>query len=149
MSESPYDPRDLALQTLDGTLPYGETWRENARNVLHLLNEIERMQGERFDTSNVKIRDLGRLAVEGLTVMRDEDEDEDEWELPDLRTINRAIQAVTALVNHAEDRARFKRALTRIADENASGEEVRQFARLVLAGGSARTPLVVPSEIAS
>lgn len=138
-------PRDLAEQTLAGTLPYEETWRENAINVLALLNELERLRGERFDTSDVKTRDLGRIAVEGLTVMRDEDDDDDSWELPDLRTINRAIQAVTALVKRAEDRQRFKRALTRIGKEwtdgNATPDAVRAFAREVLAGGSARVPL--------
>jgi hypothetical protein len=138
-----YEPRDLAMQTLDGTLPYEETWCENATNVLHLLNEVERLRGERFDTSNVQIRDLGRLAVEGLTVMRDEDDDE--WALPDLQTINRAIAAVSALVSHAEDRQRFKRALRRIADENTSSDGFQEYARSVLAGGSARVPLAKAS----
>lgn len=140
-----YAPRDLAEQTLDGTLPYEETWRENAVNLLVALNEVERLRGERFDTSDVKTRDLGRIAVDGLTIMRDADDDEDSWELPDLRTIHRAIAAVSALVQHAEDRRRFKRALTRIGkewtDDNTTPDEIRRFARAVLAGSSARLPL--------
>jgi hypothetical protein len=144
------DARDLAEQTLDGTLPYEETWHENAANVLALLNELERLHGERFDTPDVKTRDLGRIVVEGLTVMRDEDDDEDSWELPDLRTINRAISAVSALVQHAEDRQRFKRALMRIGkewtDENATPDGIRAYARSVLAGGSARVPLAETKE---
>lgn len=147
-SDPVYTPRDLAEQTLGGTLPYEETWHENAANVLALINEIERTRGERFDTSDVKTRDLGRLAVEGLTVMRDDDEDS--WELPDLPTINRAIQAVSALVRHAEDRQRFKRALTRIGKEwtsaNASPDAIRKYARSVIAGGSARVPLAETKE---
>lgn len=145
MAESPSfvlsEVRSLAAQTLAGTVPFEETWRENAVNVVALLNEIERLRGERFDTSDVKTRDLGRLAVEGLTVMS---ADDDGWELPDLETINRAIAAVSALVAHAEDRQRFKRALTMIGKEwrdgTASPDAVREYARAVLSGSSARVP---------
>jgi hypothetical protein len=73
------------------------------------------------------------------------DEDDDEWALPDLQTINRAIAAVSALVSHAEDRQRFKRALRRIADENTSSDGFQEYARSVLAGGSARVPLAKAS----
>lgn len=145
-------PRELAQRTLDGTLPYEESWRENATNVLILLAENERLRGERFDTSDVKMRDLGLLAVKGLTIMRDADDDEDSWELPDLPTINRALSAVGALVQHAEDRQRYKRALTRIGNEwtneNATPGEIRQFAQAVLAGSSARVPFGREADVA-
>lgn len=36
-----YTPRDLAEQTLDHTLPYEETWLENAKNVLALSVLVE------------------------------------------------------------------------------------------------------------
>lgn len=36
-----YTPRDLAEQTLDGTLPYEETWREMAENVVALVEAAE------------------------------------------------------------------------------------------------------------
>jgi len=42
-SSAAYTPRDLAEQTLDGTLPYEETWRENAANVLALVDALERI----------------------------------------------------------------------------------------------------------
>jgi hypothetical protein len=38
-----YTPRDLAEQTLDHTLPYEESWYENARNVVKLVTAAERV----------------------------------------------------------------------------------------------------------
>lgn len=36
-----YLPRDLAEQTLDGTLPYEESWHENATNVVALSEIVQ------------------------------------------------------------------------------------------------------------
>jgi hypothetical protein len=96
-------------------------------------------------TSDPMIRDLGDRVRQGLMIMRDPDDDSDDWLLPDLAVVAQAISALGNLVQHAEDRHRFKIALQRIGkewtDENASADDVRQFARSVVAGGTARAPL--------
>lgn len=99
---------------------------------------------EKIVTSNPKVRGLASVVLEALIIMRDEDDDEDGWVLPDFAVIARAMTALRALVQHAEDRHRFKIALERIGkewkDESIySPEDMRQFACSVVAGGSARS----------
>lgn len=90
-----------------------------------------------------KTRDFAARVLSGLTIMRDDEDDEDSWLLPDLATIGRAISALHSLVQRAEDRHRFKIALDKIGKEwkDESPEAVRQYARSVAAGGSARVPM--------
>lgn len=91
-------------------------------------------------TTCPKTRDLGDRVLLGLQIMRDVEDDEDGWVLPDLAVIGRAINALGALVQRAEDRHRFKIALGRIGTESTD-HVTRQFARSVIAGGSARAAL--------
>jgi hypothetical protein len=42
--DTAYTPRDLAEQTLDASLPYEETWHENATNVLALVAENQQLR---------------------------------------------------------------------------------------------------------
>jgi hypothetical protein len=124
--------------------PSEDLWGRAFGAIVGLSNEIERLRGERFDTSDTTVRKLALIAAQGLTIMRDSDDDEDSWELPDLRTISYALQAVGGLVRQAEDRRRFKIALQRIADEcdKATPDEIRAYVKAVASdGASSRTTL--------
>lgn len=125
-SQPPESIWDDALAALAELIPGGETWR--ADGVL---------------TPCPKTRELSSRVFAGLNIMRDADDDDDSWVLPDLETIGKAISALAALIQRAEDRERFKNALNRIAKEwtDQSPDAIRQFAREVVAGASARTPL--------
>lgn len=48
-SSAAYSPRDLAEQTLDGTLPYEESWRENAQNAIIALDLLRAVQIEELN----------------------------------------------------------------------------------------------------
>lgn len=129
-SQPPESIWNEALAALAELIPAGDVWR--ADGVL---------------TTCPKTRDLGGRVLRGLTIMRDDDSDEDDWALPDLDTINRAISALGALVQRAEDADRCRNALKRIAREwtDQPPDAIRQYARSVVAGGSARVPLEATS----
>lgn len=115
-----------------------DEWRTyHADDCPYILNKIR--------TCDPKTRDLANRVLKGLTIMRDSDDDGDEWLLPDLAVISRAMSALGSLVKHAEDRHRFKIALERIGkewtDAGGSSDDIRKFARSVVAGGSARVSL--------
>lgn len=42
--------RDCAEQTLDGTLPYEETWRSNAISLIVAINALERIKAQQPET---------------------------------------------------------------------------------------------------
>lgn len=107
---------DEALAALEGLLPSDEF----------------RPDGVRTDCP--KTRALAEVVLEGLTIMRADDEDDDDWQLPDLVTINRAMAKLAALVQRAEEADRFRAALKRIAAEPGASPAVQAFAARVVAG---------------
>lgn len=82
--------RQDAEQTLDGTLPYEETWSVNAEAVLALLSLLERTEEERDARAHEYAeRERDRLLKHALEVQEERDRYREALEAPEIQGAER------------------------------------------------------------